>query len=206
MTDAIEYSTGLTAAEVELVPEDYFAPLDLAAIFPRHAPLEIDLGCGNGTFLNALAARHPERNFLGIERLLGRIRSACGKAARANLRNVRVLLIESGYAVEHLLPAASIETIHLLFPDPWPKKRHHRRRIVTADFLAHVHRALAPGGRLRIATDQADYFAAIRELAAQTDFRESPDPEDEAFPLTTFEKHFSAAGAPIHRLGLRKDS
>ncbi len=206
MTDTVEYSSGHTSKDVELVPENYFAPLDLAAIFPRHAPIEIDLGCGSGTFLNALAARHPERNFLGIERLAGRIRSACGKAARANLRNVRVLLIDSAYAVEYLLPPASIDVVHLLFPDPWPKKRHHRRRIVTADFLAHVHRALVPGGQLRIATDQHDYFEAIRELVAPANFRAAPDDEGAALPMTTFEKHFVAAGAPIYRLGLRKDS
>lgn len=189
---------------MELVPKDYFAPLDLAAIFPRPAPVELDLGCGDGTFLTALAARHQERNFLGIERLVGRIRSACGKAARGNLRNVRVLLIESTYAVEYLLPPESIDVVHLLFPDPWPKKRHHRRRIVTANFLANIQRVLMPGGRLRIATDQEDYFTAIRELAARSNFRDAPDGAGAEFPLTTFEKHFVAAGAPIYRLGLRK--
>jgi tRNA (guanine-N7-)-methyltransferase len=206
VADATEYSTGFTAAEVELVPENYFAPLDFHELFGRPAPVEVDLGCGDGTFLAALAARHPERNFLGIERLVGRIRSACGKAARAQLRNVRVLLIDSAYAVEYLLPPASVDVIHLLFPDPWPKKRHHRRRIVNAAFLAAAHRALAPGGRLRIATDQADYFAAIRELVAASNFREDSDDETAEFPLTTFEKHYVAAGAPIYRLGLRKVS
>lgn len=204
MADATEYSSGLTAAGVELVPENYFAPLDLEKVFPRRAPIEIDLGCGDGAFLVAMAARHPDRNFLGIERLVGRIRSARGKATRGNLRNVRVLLIESTYAVQHLLPPASVDAIHLLFPDPWPKKRHHSRRIVTADFLANAHRALVPGGRLRIATDQADYFQGIRELAATSEFHESPDDKTAEFPLTTFEKHFVASGAPIYRLGLRK--
>ncbi|MEO6872115.1 MAG: tRNA (guanosine(46)-N7)-methyltransferase TrmB [Chthoniobacterales bacterium] len=206
MADATEYSSGLTAAQVELVPENYFAPLDFEKVFLRRAPVEIDLGCGDGTFLTAMAARHPERNFLGIERLVGRIRSACGKAARGKLRNVRVLRVESAYAVEYLLPPASVDVIHLLFPDPWPKKRHHRRRIVTAEFLGNAHRALVPGGRLRIATDQADYFAAIRELAPASEFHESPDDETSEFPLTTFEKHFVVSGAPIYRFGLRKVS
>lgn len=201
-----EYSSGFMAAAVELVPENYFAPLDLAEIFPRRAPVEIDLGCGDGAFLTAMAARHPDRNFLGIERLHGRTRSACGKAARGKLRNVRVLLIESTYLVKYLLPPASADVIHLLFPDPWPKKRHHRRRIVTGDFLAAVHRALVLGGWLRIVTDQADYFRTICELAAASEFHESPDEETAEFPLTTFEKHFVAAGTRIYRLGLRKVS
>lgn len=189
---------------MELIPTDYFAPLDLAAILPRSAPLEIDLGCGDGTFLVGLAEKFPERNFLGIERLLGRVRSACGKAARGQLPNVRILRIESTYALQHLLPPKSIGVVHLLFPDPWPKKRHHRRRIVTGDFLAAVHRILLPGGRLRIVTDQEDYFHAIRGLVSASPFQEEAGGEWETFPLTTFEKQFIAERAPIYRLGLRK--
>jgi tRNA (guanine-N7-)-methyltransferase len=188
----------------ELIPEDYFAPLDPAAIFARPAPLELDLGCGDGSFLVALAEKFPEHNFLGIERLFGRVRSACGKAARASLPNVRVLRVESSYAVQYLFPLGSIAAMHLLFPDPWPKKRHHRRRIVTREFLASVHRALAPGGRLRVATDQRDYFRAMREVISAAEFREEENHKDAAFPLTTFEKRFAAEGLPNYRLELRK--
>jgi tRNA (guanine-N7-)-methyltransferase len=190
--------------DLELIPENYFAPLNLAQVFPRAAPLEVDLGCGDGTFLVALAAKFPDRNFLGLERLLGRVRSACGKAARAKLPNVRVLRIESSYAVECLFPPASVAVGHLLFPDPWPKKRHHRRRIITAEFVAAMHRILAPQGRFRIATDQKDYFEAIRALISPAAFREGRGSAD--FPLTTFEKHFVRQGAPIYRLELVKVS
>ena len=181
--------------------------MDLAEIFRREGPVEVDLGCGDGTFLAALAERFPERNFLGIERLLGRVRSACGKAARGGLRNVRVLRVETSYAVEFLLPPRSVEIIHLLFPDPWPKKRHHRRRVVTESFLAAVHRVLAANGRLRIATDQEDYFQSIREIISP-DFFTGKEIESASsdFPLTTFEKHFLARGAPIYRLELGKVS
>lgn len=192
----------LNIPSLELIPQDYFAPLDPAEIFARPAPLEIDLGCGDGSFLVALAERFPERNFLGIERLLGRVRSACGKAARANLPNVRILRVESSYAVQYLFPPGSIAAMHLLFPDPWPKKRHHRRRIVTAEFLGHVHRALAPDGRFRIATDQADYFQKIEMLISPAEFRQERN--DEVLPLTTFEKRFVSGGMPIYRLDLRK--
>ena len=188
----------------ELVPQDYFAPLDPAEIFARPAPLEIDLGCGDGNFLVALAERYPERNFLGIERLLGRVRSACGKAARASLPNVRILRIESSYAVQYLFPPRSVAAMHLLFPDPWPKKRHHRRRIVTPEFLGDVHRALARGGRFRIATDQEDYFQAMEELISSTEFCQKRGDGDETFPLSTFEKRFVGEGIPIYRLDLRK--
>jgi tRNA (guanine-N7-)-methyltransferase len=194
----------LPASEIELVPGNYFALLDPATVFSRPAPLEVDLGCGNGAFLVAMAEKYPERNFLGIERLEGRVRSACGRASRHNVRNLRVLRVETSYAVEYLLPAGSIAAAHLLFPDPWPKKRHEQRRIVTKDFLAAVHRLLVPDGSFRIATDRADYFAVIRELIAHSAFLEEPATQEEAFPLTTFEKRFLADGAPIYRLLLRK--
>src|SRR5205814_6255495 len=109
-------------------------------IFGRRAPLHVDLGCGDGSFLCALAQRLPDKNFLGIERLLSRIRSTARKAA--SLDNVRLLQIESSYAVRYLLPAESVETFYLLFPDPWPKRRHHRRRIFSRYFLDSVAAAL----------------------------------------------------------------
>lgn len=206
MDEVAGYSSALTPDAVELIPENYFAPLDLAAIFPNRAPVEIDLGCGDGTFLVGLAAQYPGRNFLGIERLLGRVRAASGKAARAKLLNVRVLLIESAYAMQYLLPRSSVAAVHLLFPDPWPKKRHQRRRIVTRDFLGAVHRALAPNGLLRIATDQQDYFEAMRELVSATEFQIERHAEEQTFPLTKFEKRFVAEGLPIYRLRLRKSA
>ena len=201
MTDA-EIDILALPAEIELIPANYFAPLDLAAVFPRLAPLEVDLGCGDGTFLVALAERFPERNFLGIEKLFGRVDSACRKGKQRGLRNLRILRVESSYAIQYLLPPASVSAVHLLFPDPWPKKRHHRRRIVTPEFLTTVHRLLFEGGRLRVATDRQDYYAAIRALVAPDQFVEDTV-APEVFPLTKFEKRFLAQGAPIYRLELR---
>jgi tRNA (guanine-N7-)-methyltransferase len=192
-------------ADLELIPEDYFAPLDLAKIFPQPGPLEVDLGCGDGSFLIALAEGFPERNFLGIEKLAGRVETACRKGARRGLRNLRVLRIETSYAIQYLLPPASTEAVHLLFPDPWPKRKHKRRRIVTPEFLATVHRLLVPEGRFHLATDQERYFAAIREVISSSPFFEEAAVGKE-FPLTTFEKRFVAQGLPIYRLELRKTS
>ena len=144
-------------------PESLTNRLDLEKIFGRKAPLHVDLGCGDGLFLCALAQRLPDENFLGIERLLGRIRSAARKAA--SLDNVQLLQMESFYAVRYLLPAESVETFYLLFPDPWPKRRHHRRRIVTLDFLKSIHAALEHNGVIYIATDHLDYFRKIKKTA-----------------------------------------
>jgi tRNA (guanine-N7-)-methyltransferase len=178
--------------------------LDLKKIFGRNALLQIDLGCGDGSFLCALAQRMPERNFLGIERLLGRIRAAARKAAA--LRNVRLLRMESSYALRYLLPAGSVEIFYLLFPDPWPKRRHWRRRIVTQEFLRAISQALAENGKFFIATDHVDYFEKIKEVARVDPDFAIGDPALIDLPLTKFEQQFRAQGAAIHRLELRKVS
>jgi tRNA (guanine-N7-)-methyltransferase len=192
----------------ELIPETYLAPLDLLTIFGRSAPLHVDLGCGDASFLCELAQRYPERNFLGTEKLVGRVTKACRKAA--SLQNVRVLNVESSYAARYLLPEASVETFYLLFPDPWPKRRHHRRRIVNLDFLNSIHRALANDGVLRIATDQFDYFRQIERLAQELDGLKPSSFQitqvDVDLPFTKFERRFREMGAPIYRLALRKIS
>jgi tRNA (guanine-N7-)-methyltransferase len=193
------------AAAIEFVPQNYFAPLDLEFVFGRMAPLEVDLGCGDGTFLCALAGQDRHKNFLGIERLLGRVRGACRKVAQRRLTNARILRVETSYAVQHLLPQQSVDRFHLLFPDPWPKRRHNRRRIITAEFLESVFRALIPNGSLHVATDQPDYFEQIRSLALQTGFA-IVDPRNVDLPVTTFEKRFREQSLPIHRLLLRKVS
>ncbi|HEV3244619.1 MAG TPA: tRNA (guanosine(46)-N7)-methyltransferase TrmB [Chthoniobacterales bacterium] len=189
---------------VELIPETYLAPLDPLAIFGRAAPLHVDLGCGDGSFLCELARQNPDKNFLGTEKLVGRVAKVCRKAAA--LENVRVLNVESSYAVRYLLPEASVETFYLLFPDPWPKRRHHRRRIVTHDFLNSIHQALESEGVLRVATDQRDYFAQIDRVATSHSEFGAIDFEDVDLPMTKFERRFREAGAPVYRLALRKVS
>jgi tRNA (guanine-N7-)-methyltransferase len=193
------------AASIEFVPGNYLAPLDFDLVFGRSASVEIDLGCGDGSFLTALARQNPERNFLGIERLVGRVRSTCRKASRENLSNLRVLRVEIAYAVRYLIPAESVAMFHLLFPDPWPKTRHHRRRIVTGEFLESIRNALVPAGILQIATDQADYFEQIALLCIAIPGFATADPALNAtHPVSTFGERFRQAGAKIYLLELRK--
>jgi tRNA (guanine-N7-)-methyltransferase len=177
--------------------------LNLDKIFGRKAPLHVDLGCGDGSFLCALAQRMPHSNFLGIERLLDRVRSSACKAA--TLDNVRLLRIESSYAVRYLLPAASVETFYLLFPDPWPKRRHHRRRIVTPDFLSSIHGALQQNGSIYIATDDLDYFGKIKEIAETNPGFAIGDATVD-LPQSKFGLMFGQQSAPVHWLELRKVS
>jgi tRNA (guanine-N7-)-methyltransferase len=193
---------------VELIPETYLDPLDPLAIFGRAARLHVDLGCGDGSFLCEMARRHPDENFLGIEKLVGRAAKVCHKAT--GLKNVRVLNLEISYAVRYLLPKASVETFYLLFPDPWPKRRHHRRRIVTHDFLDSAHRALVSDGIFLIATDQIDYLQQIQQRAQNHSGFAIVDPTASpartGLPMTKFERRFREADTPIYRLTLRKIS
>jgi tRNA (guanine-N7-)-methyltransferase len=193
-----------SAPDVEIVPANYFAPLDLKSIYGRSASLEVDLGCGDGSFLVEIAAANPARDFLGIERLFGRVRSAHRKITQRELTNARVLRVETSYAIQQMLPPGSVALFHLMFPDPWPKRRHWPRRIVTEGFFVSIHGALAPDGLLRIVTDQIGYFREIERLAGQSpQFVISSDPEPPRAP-STFEKRFSQS--EIYRLVLRKVS
>ena len=191
-------------AAAEFVPNDYFAELDLGAVFSKTQPVEVDLGCGDGSFIVEMAAQNPERNFLGIERLLGRVRSASHKIAHRRLTNARVIRIETSYAIRDLLQPKSIDRFHLMFPDPWPKRRHQNRRIVSRDFLESAHRALKSNGILRITTDQHEYAREIQRLVGETKlFSETPN-DDEAIPSSAFQRRFADLGTQIHRLVLRR--
>ena len=191
---------------MEFVPADYFAPLDPTALFSRDAPLEVDVGSGPGAFLLEMARRFPERNFLGIERLYGRVRKTCEKAARLGLTNVRLLRVEIAYSIQYLLPHGSVSVLHLAFPDPWPKRRHWPRRLVNADFLTAAAAALMPGGELRIKTDDASYFAHMRILIeTREEFRELEWLHDADYPQTNFERGFRDQGVAIHCLRLVKN-
>ena len=191
---------------IELLPEFKVGRLDLIELFGRSAPLHVDLGCGDGSFLCEVAQQFPKINFLGIERLTKRVEKVRRKAEK--IENVRVLRADTLFAVRYLLPESSVETFYLLFPDPWPKRRHHFRRIFSCDFLNAIAVALEQHGLLRVATDQLDYFHQIERLSrADRKFQIVPQsPDDAVLPVTKFERKFRDQGLPIYRLTLRKTS
>jgi len=190
---------------VEISPADFFQPLNFSEIFGRDAPLEIDLGSGEGAFLATTAQRHPERNFLGIEKLLGRVRKTCRRVEKLGLENVRVLRLDSTFAVRVLIPRESVAAFHILFADPWPKRRHWPRRLIQPDFLDAISGALAPGGEVRMKTDDAPYFQHMRDvLKTRSDLCETAWPDHPHEPRTDFETRFVALGLPIHLVRLVK--
>jgi tRNA (guanine-N7-)-methyltransferase len=190
----------------EFVPADYFRKLGRSEICRDGRPLEVDLGCGDGSFLMEMARQHPERDFLGVERLLGRVRKVCKKITRRGLENARVLRLESGYVTEWLLPEEAVSRLHLLCPDPWPKVRHHRRRLVQVDFLEAVRRALVPGGEFLFMTDHEDYFRWAEEKVAAFGGFERLEWNEESFfyPKTDFQQLWESEGKAMWRLRCRK--
>jgi tRNA (guanine-N7-)-methyltransferase len=181
-------------------PASWTEPLRLAEMFPAPQPLEVELGAGDGSFLAQWAALHPERNFIGVERLLGRLRKLDRKARRHGLRNLRLMRIEASYFLEYLLPPGSVTALHLYFPDPWPKRRHLKNRLVNPAFAAAAARALAPGGVVWLRTDHGNYFAQMQGVfGAAPLFRPVETPEDLHTVTTDFEREFNQRGIATHR-------
>jgi len=190
----------------EMVPVDYFRKMELHEVCREGRTLEVDLGCGDGSFLMEMAKHYPERDFLGVERLLGRVRKVCKKITRRELNNARVLRLDSRYVVEWLLPEASVSRLHLLCPDPWPKLRHQRRRLVQLDFLATVWKALAPGGEFLFMTDHEEYFGwAVEKIQKFEKFELLEWQEDKFFyPKTGFQVQWEAEGKQMWRVRGKK--
>jgi tRNA (guanine-N7-)-methyltransferase len=136
--------------------------LDLAACFGRAAPVVLEVGFGNGDHLLARAQAEPERNFLGVEVHRPGVGRVLNRADAAALANLRVACADAVEVLRDWLPAAALAEAVVYFPDPWPKKRHHKRRLVQPEFARLVASRLAPGGVLRLATDWADYAAQMR--------------------------------------------
>jgi len=180
-------------------------PLLLKMLFPAERAIQVELGAGDGSFLAAYARAHPEWNFIGVERLLGRLRKIEKKAKRAGLDNVRLVRIEADYFTRYLLPPNSVEAVHIYFPDPWPKRRHWKNRLIDSDFTVALLKVLIVGGAVHLRTDDAPYFAQmIDSFAANPAFQKFETPEELLHFVTDFERGFHARNVPTRHASYRK--
>lgn len=185
-------------------------PIDPATIFGSDHPLFLEIGCGNGETLAALAARHPERNYLGVEVHGPGVGSLMLKLEERDSDNARVLKCDAMELLRHHLPSGCLDGLYLFFPDPWPKKKHHKRRIVQPEFTQLVHRALRPGGFLHMATDWEHYAEQMLQVLSEAEGFEnsagrgnfSPRPSDR--PLTHFEQRGQRLGHGVWDLIFRR--
>jgi tRNA (guanine-N7-)-methyltransferase len=188
-------------AEVEAA--DGLFAINPAAIFGSTAPLEIELGAGTGDFIVARAAEFPERNFLAIESSGVVSRMLAVRCGRAALRNLRVLRMDGRTLVNLMIGSESVSSYHIYFPDPWPKERHHKRRLFTPYLVANLERTLVPGGALYVATDVGEYAGEIFVMLDATALVSSAE-EVPGCVKTAFGRKFAASGKAIHARAYRK--
>ncbi|MCK9589202.1 MAG: tRNA (guanosine(46)-N7)-methyltransferase TrmB [Terrimicrobiaceae bacterium] len=182
------------------MPEEILVPP--AWFEPGAPPIEVDFGCHRGTFLLGMAEKYPGINFLGIEKQSARVEKCLGKIRRQGLGNALAVQGEGAAALVRWLPERSVSIVHVSFPDPWPKRRHASRRLVTRGFLEGIERALCPGGVLRLMTDDASYFSDMKALLRQG-WAELPWEDGVERPVTAFEKTFLERGRRPCRCAVR---
>lgn len=186
----------------ELPLDTLSEPADWEKIYGRAAPFVVEIGSGGGRTVMTLAAEHPEWNCLGIERCGEYYRIMRERAVRKELPNFRCARIDAAYLIQHFVPDAAVHQYHVYFPDPWPKKKHLKRRLFNPAFCADLRRTLEPRGTLFFATDYEEYYKEILPLLRNYfEVAEHPAPwEDAPAGRTNFEVKYMKAGRPIYRL------
>jgi tRNA (guanine-N7-)-methyltransferase len=198
-------------AGVSLEPDGMGDKIDFVRIFGRSGPVHVEVGAGKGTFLVSQAKVRPDDNFLGIERARRYYRYAVDRVGRWGLTNVRIIRTDAAAFIANVVPDESVDCFHVYFPDPWPKKRHHKRRFLSPANLEHLIRCLKTGGQLRIATDHADYFEQIKDVVAartdllkEIDFTKPDGAESGEWVGTNFERKYLKDQRPIYTLAAQK--
>ncbi len=172
---------------------------------PPTQPVEMDLGCGKGGFLTQLASLYPERLILGADVMLARLRKAEEKCRRAQVHNVRLLRNGAWPLVACFLPDRCLDRVHVLCPDPWPKRKHRANRLLTSEFLGHLSTKIKSGGVLHLATDNTDYFSFMQRAIEPLDqYRLDQDGIADVSDIKTdFERGFEADGIRVNHRAWR---
>lgn len=184
-------------------------PLALTALFGREAPCTLEIGFGNGANLVALARAHPQRHYLGVEVHrpgVGRLLLALEQEA---LTNVRVVCHDAVEVLDRQIAPGSLAEVLILFPDPWPKKRHHKRRLIQPAFMIELNRVLITGGRVQIVTDHQEYFEQIEPVLASSplrvlEYNRPGSAADGEFVGTNFERKYRREGRPFYAIAAIK--
>lgn len=185
--------------------------LNFGDIFGRLAPIHIEIGSGKGTFLVNQARCRPDADFTGIEWASKFYRFAVDRIGRWNLTNVRIIRTDAARFIVECVPDSSVDCFHIYFPDPWPKKRHKKRRFINDANTDQLIRCLKPAGTIRIATDFAEYFEQIKAVFAskadvleQIDFLPSAGAQIGEWVGTNFERKYLKENRPIYTIAVRK--
>ena len=180
-------------------------PIDWARRFGRQAPLDVEIGFGNGEFMVRRAREHPERDLVGIELEWPSVQRGLRRIAQAEVTNVRILQVDARVALERLFRPQSLDLVYSLFPCPWPKERHAGRRLFSHGFLRLLNSRLRPGGQVQVVTDDRPYLEWVLEQTPDTGFdvhwEEIPPRYD-----TKYERKWRAQGARFYELRLHKRS
>ena len=194
-------TTGQADALARLLPSlgiDLSVPFDSVRVFGRSAPLVLEIGSGMGEATAAMAAADPDRDVLAVEVHTPGLGTLLRRVEDAGLTNVRVLEADAREVLADLLAPGSLDEVRVFFPDPWPKARHAKRRLVTASFAALVASRLRPGGRLHVATDWASYAEQVEQVLAVSEELEVVSRDRGGRPVTRFEQRGLDAGRQPH--------
>ena len=197
--------------DIQIELSQFEEKLDWEELYSSKGPVIIEIGSGKGRFILRSAEQNPDKNFLGIEKSLKYSRVLNKRADKVGLTNLRSLNASAEYFVSKYIPQSSVSEYHIYFPDPWPKKRHNKRRLINASFLQTVTLSLKPGGCIYYATDFKDYFdqmvkisrvcKGIEETICQEINSEDEDPET---ALTNYERKYLIQGRPIYKASYEK--
>jgi tRNA (guanine-N7-)-methyltransferase len=195
---------------VSLKVEDLDGKIDFLRLFGRPAPIHVEVGSGKAAFLLNQAKANPNDHFLGIERANKYYRFAVDRIGRWGLKNVRIIRTDAAFLAD-FVPPASVVCFHIYFPDPWPKKRHHKRRFFNAANLEQLICALKTGGTIRVATDHPQYFEVITQLFRANEDRLEPiqflsgaGADQNEWVGTNFERKYLKQNRPIYTMAVRK--
>ena len=170
---------------------------------PDNYIVELDLGCGKGTFTTALAKKYPDRIIYAVDVMLGRLRKLAKRNLRNSISNIQLLRSEAWYLIGTALPDNSINRVHLLCPDPWPKEKHKGHRLVSIEFIGRLHKKLKDNGVFHLSTDDENYFeSAIRIISESGLFvRDDSGIADILDIKTDFEQKWNEEGLKVHHSG-----